>query len=478
MASGGGATAQSTIEPYQKEFHGLILRGIGGYSIKNWEGQVQSGALGMASATTAGTGYSVDDILTLLAGANTGTVRVTAVNGTGGVTSCSVETEGGGYTEGTEYSTSGGGGSGAKITVLATAVLPYESGATYEEEPSILRFIIDKGLTAKGGNPYSGKLSYAPDLDINTAQADVTSFGNQVTTMAPQTDWGNFVSTAAAQIDTIMQSYSSDDMFLEASQDALQETSKAFLQARNDVVNSNTFTMTAAIQQAIAMLNSGVIMNAVDAFRKQALRGHLRSVNRFAGGMAEIGAVNSSAFALGMAMLESDFEASVNDFASKLSLSVVDQFVQLYSQHLATFMQLYRVGADSHLNASFREHALIQDATKDLTSLYLASIEARKGKAVLQTELSRIKIVAKGEESEKNLDIAAKDKLWDLSLFQNAGNVLSAVSGGTVMVPQGPSRAQSAIGGALAGAAQAAAISGGNPLITGVGALGGLVAGL
>jgi hypothetical protein len=63
------------------------------------------GGLLTVTPTTAGTGYSVDDLLTLPTGTG-GIVRVTAVNSVGGVTACTVEQQGYGYTNATEYTAS------------------------------------------------------------------------------------------------------------------------------------------------------------------------------------------------------------------------------------------------------------------------------------------------------------------------------------------------------------------------------------
>jgi hypothetical protein len=74
-------------------------------------------------------------------------------------------------------------------------------------------------------------------------------------------------------------------------------------------------------------------------------------------------------------------------------------------------------------------------------------------------EAMRIKIVAKKEESDKNIDIDEQDALWDLEVFQYGANVMASIQGGTVSNgPRRPSTAASVLGGALSGAAAGAMI--------------------
>lgn len=84
-----------------------------------WVGQSYSGAIKAANVHTdaKGTGYAVGDILTVVQGsAALGTVRVLTVD-TGAVATIAIVTGGWKYTTGTELSTTGGTGTGAKIDI-------------------------------------------------------------------------------------------------------------------------------------------------------------------------------------------------------------------------------------------------------------------------------------------------------------------------------------------------------------------------
>ena len=73
----------------------------------------------------------------------------------------------------------------------------------------------------------------------------------------------------------------------------------------------------------------------------------------------------------------------------------------------------------------------------------------------------RIKIVAKGEEAAAENEIDKADALWDLEVFKYGGNLLASIGSASVQEgPSGPSKAQSAIGGAMSGAAAGGILAG------------------
>jgi hypothetical protein len=65
-------------------------------------------------------------------------------------------------------------------------------------------------------------------------------------------------------------------------------------------------------------------------------------------------------------------------------------------------------------------------------------------------EASRIKLVAKKEEADRNAGIEEADAKWDLGVFQSGANLLAAIGGGTaVPYMPGTNTTASTIGGAL-----------------------------
>jgi len=182
------------------------------------------------------------------------------------------------------------------------------------------------------------------------------------------------------------------------------------------------------------------IDNAVDEFSSD-LGDRLLSetIPRFEAGMRNINAVTSSAFAIGRGIIEANQTRQVAQFSAGL--------------HMKAF------GDDA-----LRLIALKLESQKILTQTVI--------------ENNRINTVLKKEETEANLNIDKADATWDIGLFQYGGNLLASIGGGA-MIPESnrPSREQTAVGGAMAGAATGAMIGtpGGNT-VTGA-AIGAVVGG-
>lgn len=162
-----------------------------------------------------------------------------------------------------------------------------------------------------------------------------------------------------------------------------------------------------------AILDNDILVNTLPRFRR---------------GMQDINAVQSSAFVLGEAVIEGFKTREVAKHTSILRLDVnarkltaVEHMVQMMGRRIA-----WHEGY---------------------------------GKTVI--EASRIKLVAKKEEADKNLLIDVADAKWDLEVFQHGGNLLASIGGGTA-IPYSPGTnpTASTLGGVLAVAGAAATIYG------------------
>ena len=105
-------------------------------------------------------------------------------------------------------------------------------------------------------------------------------------------------------------------------------------------------------------------------------------------------------------------------------------------------------------------------ARSNLWTDYAAKLATDKiklrGEAVSQIiEANKTAIIAFKEQHDKDIEIENKFEKWDLEVFKYGGNFLSSIQG--TQVPQGsdePSKAQSALGGGLSGAASGASVGG------------------
>ena len=140
-------------------------------------------------------------------------------------------------------------------------------------------------------------------------------------------------------------------------------------------------------------------------------------------------------------------------------------------------IQADKIMADSRkahnlINAEMARHetTLIYQDVDSLVKHSLTNLDLYKSWAGYVIDTERIVYVMDKEENDINNDIAVKQARWDLDMVQIAGNMIASISGGTSYTP-GPSPAQNALGGAFAGAAIGAKVSGGSGYGTAGGAI-------
>jgi len=147
---------------------------------------------------------------------------------------------------------------------------------------------------------------------------------------------------------------------------------------------------------------------------------------RFRRGMQDINAVQSSAFVLGEAVIEGFKTREVAKHTSILRLDV---------------------------------NARKLTAVEHMMTMMGRRIAWNEGYSKTIIEASRIKLVAKKEEADKNLLIDVTDAKWDLEVFQYGANLLASIGGGTA-IPYSPGTnpTASTLGGVLAVAGAAATL--------------------
>lgn len=141
---------------------------------------------------------------------------------------------------------------------------------------------------------------------------------------------------------------------------------------------------------------------------------------RFEAGMSDIGAVCSSAFAIGRSILEDSHTKMVTDFEQK----------------------------ERHKKLEFSWNVALQ--------LTLAHLDKLRLVANLAAEIARLYTAARYEVDVSTINMAARDRWWDLETVERAGNILASISGGTVA--RNETAHASGLGGALSGALSGAAM--------------------
>lgn len=227
----------------------------------------------------------------------------------------------------------------------------------------MFRHWLESALDA-GSSPYTGASAFEPDEDLQDVQDRLDMFEALVQAQDPTTDWQNFSNTAfvAAEI----------------------------LFGTDSDINAEA-----------------------DAFEQAQLPSFMRSVSRMTGGMADINAVMGSAFVLGLAGMERDFQSQVSAYRSKVLLDKKASRVQFIANSVDEMVRLQGLLYDTHRAAT-----------------------------AMQAEVSKAHILAKTDEQEQNLEYDIQDAQWELSLFKHAGSMLSAISGIPTVPPQLTKRQQ------------------------------------
>jgi hypothetical protein len=226
----------------------------------------------------------------------------------------------------------------------------------------------------------------------------------------------------------------------------------AYVSAYNETTHFQDLVDVAYDKYDSKVMSQTAINDAVEQYDKRTQRTYAQALNRFAGPMADIGAVNSSAFIIGTALMEADRQRDTNEYNANQSLAFHNLKVQA-----------------------------VTNASSQLGSMLLQKIELHKASATMLQEFERMKHVMKGEQEARNTELSRADALWDLEALVKGASIISYPSGAGY-IPDKPSKTSSALGGALSGAATGAAIGSvvpglGTAVGAGIGAVVGAIGG-
>lgn len=208
-------------------------------------------------------------------------------------------------------------------------------------------------------------------------------------------------------------------------------------------------------RDSIAESGGSDIDAATDAFEGKLQMNHRKNIGSFAGGMADINAINSSAYVWGLGLMEMELQRNVANFRAGIELSRHELKVQTHMRIIEQLMTLVNFKL-SHFNR-------------------LVDMKHRQ----ISTQ-----IVSKKEEQNTQIEFDVQDANWDMETFRVGGAFLGAIGGGGGMISANqPSRLMSGLAGAAGGAAAGAQIGGafgpqGATLGGAIGAGAGLIGGL
>lgn len=367
--------------------------------------------------------------------------------------------------------------------------------------------------TFLGANPYTVSSAFDPSTLLTASETAISTFDTAIDSYVPGTYFASLFSDVETEVDASM----NDDSSLEGSvADTLAypiaQLSSALVDTTldSDMADMDDSFMDTSINDMDDSFIDSVINDTFITTSAAALQDELEdelndyTLPEYKGSMRSLNATVTSAFPIGEVLLRARITTAVAKHSAELKnnlypiqanlrANMLEQRIQLRAElikgRVLLRSELAKVKAEvlgkliTHRNEVRGQLTLQRNLLIDShmgkalihTSEYLKCLQSL---AVLNIEANRIAIVANKEENDMNIEIEAKEELWDFELLQYAGNMLAAVSGGTVS-PKTPSTGQSALGGAMSGAAVGAQVGGGYGAIIGaiIGGIGGLLAG-
>lgn len=290
-------------------------------------------------------------------------------------------------------------------------------------------------------NRTSGAIAYNPDVDLTAMQDGATSYSSEKDSIGtPVADWGTF-------IDGVIAKAAAAGTFPDP-----------------DVLDTLSAAMADALTAAATAMASAPVTTLIAEYEAEAKARFQKEVSRWTAGMADINAVQTSSFIIGLSLQEREFGKSLDKYSAELRMKVFESVVVPAIQgHLKAVVTQQTV-----------RDAFVSSATKELIALLQHRVQSYKDNAILQADVSKLKIMAKKEENDFNILLDVQEAKWDFDLFQYAGNFLAAPGGGVaVSSPANLSTMQSVLGGAATGASiggMAGGIGAGAGALVGAGA--------
>lgn len=289
-----------------------------------------------------------------------------------------------------------------------------------------------------GGNPFENVNLTDPDSDMSEVETQFGEYETEVEALDEEADWNSIIDTAVSKID---------------STGVLEEidVNSIATAARTGAKNG----LNDAIEFAVDAINGQIIKEAVVQYQRRSNIQKERSISRFSTTMADVNAVNSSAYMFGLAVLEAQHLQDVDQFQSQLEVQTYDRMIQNYAQFFQTELEA-RLRAD--LTEKKSRDNLLSQAIQTMVQMLSGRIQSYANSAQLLNEVKKTRIASVQDYELGDADLNYKFSTWDFEVFQNAADVFGAIHGSAGKVPAQPSKAGSAISGAMGGASAGAAL--------------------
>lgn len=278
---------------------------------------------------------------------------------------------------------------------------------------------------ALGNDPFVGESAYCPDIEVAAMLSASNDFNNYIDALNESLKWSSNYDSVVSKMDWV------------------------------------SWADAYAIVKSIIDwdgISDAEIIDDVAAFADQLDDEILTKVlPRFEAGMRDINAVVSSAFPIGRAIIEGMCDREVAKHSSALRLTSA-------SLNLESDMkkeELRSLATKNYLGDQVVKKTVNLQGDDQILKILLAKYSWKETYTKFAIESNRMKIVAKKEETDTNLEIAESSATWDLEVFQYGGNLLASIGSGT-MVPREKKKnvTSSALGGGLTGSAAGFSVGG------------------
>lgn len=356
--------------------------------------------------------------------------------------------------------------------------------------------ITDLINVALGNDPYTGEIAYNPDADITAYEAAVTAFAALLAGINEPVDWAVLFAQAETSLGAPTPAAAMPDV------GAIGDI------AVGDAVVADIVVADIADTIDVDGISEAEIVADIDALADQ-LDDEITTkvLPRFESGMLDINAVASSAYAIGKSTIEGFRNREVAKHASTLRLAAeyknadieleneklhlavrqinvnktlevektnitkdveveksnISKDVSIEGSNLGKDVSLEQMSTEikkfnaqiaiDNAKAVIAFHSMYIEGSSQMLNFLLSKYAWEEAYMKVVIEGKRIKIVAKKEEADINLDIDESAATWDLNVVQHGANLLASIGGGTYIPNEKKKNAMgSALGGALSGA--------------------------
>ena len=297
-------------------------------------------------------------------------------------------------------------------------------------DDSMTYSIVDLMDTAQGvgGNPYEGETAFDPDAALTlvatsplgrTAAAQVAAQAVVDGLSSVPSVWATDVATVAGEF-----GHFDDIDFL-------------------DGMAAGIAGLLAAVDDAV---QGAYVDNMVSAYETIKKTRFMRELSMWTAGMADINAVNTSSFVIGMALKQKEFADSVDEFKRTLQQDLYKDLVQ---QSIAGYIK-------AETNQAAAKDAMLTTGPQMIAKgvEFTRAMEAEFAKlqvnlVQLKAEIERMVIISQKEYQDEQLSIDTQEALWPFEIYMYGGNLMASIAGAAAY-RKGPSRLETTLGYTMA----------------------------